>query len=357
MSLHLKPLDQQVVVITGATSGIGLVTARMASKRGASLVLAARNADALNELANEIQAGGGEAIAVPTDVSKQDEVRRLAEAAVQRFGRIDSWVNDAAVAIYGTALEVPVDDHRQLFETNYWGLVYGTLEAARHMRQRGGAIVNLGSILSDMSVPLQAPYVASKHAIKGFTNAFRMELAHDGAPISVTLIKPSGIDTPYAEHARNFMGMNPIVAPPIYPPRLVARAILRACETPTREIVVGGAGWLQKTMYNLMPALSEGVFASKAGYRMQMTDRRADPSRRDNLYAPKRGMAERSSYNPQVVPVSPMTELQLNPTLVLGAAAALATLFLGVRAIAGGDVRSSFERANPRSAAGRLGRR
>jgi short-subunit dehydrogenase len=167
MSVQLKGLAEQVMVITGASSGIGLVTARMAAQRGARLVLAARSEDALRRLADEIQAEGGEAVTVVADVGREEDVRRIGEAAVEYFGGFDTWVNNAGVSIYGRVLEVSTEDHRKLFETNYWGVVHGSYVAAEHLRTRGGAIITVGSSLSDRAIPLQGTYCASKHAVKG----------------------------------------------------------------------------------------------------------------------------------------------------------------------------------------------
>lgn len=208
MKGRLKKLIEQVVVITGASSGIGLTTARLAAARGARLVLAARNGDALNGLADEIRRGGGEAIAVVADVGSEDDVRGIARAAVGRFGGFDTWVNNAGSSIYGQMIDIATEDHRRLFETNFWGVVYGSLEAARHFRgkdgRHAGALINVGSVLSDRAIPIQGMYSTSKHAVKGFTDALRMELEAEGVPVSVTLIKPSSIDTPFPQHARNY---------------------------------------------------------------------------------------------------------------------------------------------------------
>jgi short-subunit dehydrogenase len=250
MHLALKPLSQQVMVITGASSGIGLVTARMAAKEGARVVLAARNGPALYRLAREIEEHGGQALAVPTDVTHDNDVHRLAEAAIRRFGGFDTWVNNAGISIYGRIEEVSLEDQRQLFETNFWGLVYGSKIAVEHWRRRGrgrsgsagGALINVGSVLSDRAIPLQGMYSASKHAVKAFTDALRMELEHDRVPVSVTLIKPSAINTPYTSHARNYLAVEPQNPPPVYAPELVAQAILRAAQVPTRDIVIGGGG-------------------------------------------------------------------------------------------------------------------
>ena len=200
MKIHLKPLEEQTIVITGASSGIGLVTARMAARNGAAVVLAARSGDSLQQLENEILQAGGEAAHVVADVSKVEDVAKIAEVAKENFGGFDTWVNNAGVSIYGKIEEIPIEDMRRLFDTNFWGLVYGSLEAAKHLRKFGGAIIQIGSEVGDRAIPLQGIYSASKHAVKGFTDAFRMELEKEGAPISVTLIKPAAIDTPYPHH-------------------------------------------------------------------------------------------------------------------------------------------------------------
>src|ERR1044071_8077770 len=194
MTIKLKKLSDQVIVITGASSGIGLVTARMAAKRGARLVLNARNEEALRLVSDEINAAGGKVIYVVGDVGRFDDVQKIADEAIRRFGGFDTWVNNAGVSIYGRMLEQSIEDQRRLFETNYWGMVHGSLVACTHLRNKGGALINVGSVLSDVALPLQGTYCATQHAVKGYTDALRLELEEEGAPISVTLIKPSTID-------------------------------------------------------------------------------------------------------------------------------------------------------------------
>src|SRR6476661_451642 len=179
MGVSLKPLGRQVMVITGASSGIGLCTAKMAAANGARVVLAARNGEALADIERQIDSAGGEAAHVVADVGKREDVQRVADAAIQRFGGFDTWVNDAGISIWGKLEDVSDEDHRRLFETNFWGTVYGSVIAARHLRQRGGALINLGSEVSEVAVPIQGMYAASKHAVKGFTDALRMELEID----------------------------------------------------------------------------------------------------------------------------------------------------------------------------------
>ncbi len=205
MKLHLKRLRDQVIVLTGASSGIGLATARKAARQGAQLVLAARSGDELQRLAAEIGARGGKAVPVVTDVGREEEVRDLANTALQRFGRFDTWINNAGISIFGRLEEVALEDQRRLFATNFWGVVYGSLTAVRHLKEHGGALINLGSVVSDRAFPLQGMYSASKHAVKGFTDALRVELEEEGAPVAVTLIKPTSIATPFARHAKNYL--------------------------------------------------------------------------------------------------------------------------------------------------------
>ena len=259
MKVRLKPLEEQVVVITGATSGIGLTTARKAAQAGAALVLAARSEDALRALVAELRAAGASAIAVVTDVGSEGGVQRIADEAIREFGGFDTWVNNAGASVYGTCLEVSIDDMRRVFETNVWGVIYGCRVACAHLRSRGGAIINIGSEVSDRAVPLQGIYSASKHAVKGWTDALRTELEYEGAPISVTLIKPGPIDTPYTEHAKNYLEDQPKHAPPVYAPESVADAILHAATRPVRDLFVGGGAALVATMQKLSPRLTDVV--------------------------------------------------------------------------------------------------
>jgi short-subunit dehydrogenase len=255
MAVKLKPLSEQVMVITGASSGIGLATARAAAAKGAQVVLVARNGDALDEIVHEIHAAGGEATHVVADVSFRDDLEKAAGKAFDRFGRIDTWVNNAGLSIWGRLEQVSEEDHRRLFDVNFWGVVNGSLVAAPYLKRNGGALINLGSEVSDAAVPIQGMYAASKHAVKGFTDALRMELEEEGAPISVTLVKPAAIDTPFPLHAKNYTDKEPKLPPPVYHPDEVARAILHAATHPTRDIFVGGGGKLVSTLNKFVPRL------------------------------------------------------------------------------------------------------
>ena len=329
MSVDLKPVETQTIVITGATSGIGLETAQQAAMEGARLVLAARNEEALAEVKRDLDRLT-EVETVVADVGVEAEVRRIAEAAHRRFGGFDTWVNNAGLSIYGTAMEVTVEDHRRLFDTNYWGVVYGSRIAAETLRHRGGAIVNLGSILSDRAIPLQGPYCASKFAVKAFTDVLRMELAHEGAPVSVTLIKPSGIDTPFIQHAKNYMDVEPVLPPPVYAPRLVAEAILHAAAHPTRDLTVGGGGWLIGVVGDLFPAVSDaGMVATM--FKAQQRDIPKDPRTGDSLHRPGQDGRVRGTYPGPVMKTSLFTQAQTNPGFALAAVAGVAALALAAK--------------------------
>lgn len=271
MKLQLRQINQQVIVITGASSGIGLALAQAAAKAGAKLMLVARNGEALEKIATNLVAGGADVHWAVADVADEAALRRAAEAAVERFGRIDTWVNNAGVSIFGRNEEVAREDQRRLFETNFWGVVNGSLIAVEYLRAKGGALINLGSELSDLAVPLQGMYTASKHAVKGFTDSLRMELEREGVPISITLIKPAAIDTLFVKHAKNYMDVQAKLPAPLYTPQVAANAILAAAQYPQRDVFVGGAAKLSSLAAQWAPRWFDRI-ASGLMYDQQRTE-------------------------------------------------------------------------------------
>ncbi len=314
MPIKLKPISQQVIVITGASSGNGLATAQEAVRRGARVVLASRNAAALDTIACELQSRGGQVCVVTADVSIEADVERIAQAAIAHFGGFDSWVNNAGAGVYGTVEEVPLADHARIFAVNYFGTLHGCLVAARILRGRGGgAIVNIGSILSDRAINFQGPYSATKHAVLGLTEALRTELEQERAGISVTLIKPGGCGTPYAEHARNYMDAPPRIPQPLYDPMVVADAILLACEKPRRIIYVGSGALAASFISNAMPRLTDLVIEA-LGSRIQRSPQNpGDRAMRDNLYEPRKDGVVHTTQNLKMRKSSLLVKAQKRP--------------------------------------------
>jgi NAD(P)-dependent dehydrogenase (short-subunit alcohol dehydrogenase family) len=333
MGIKLKRLEDQVMVVTGGTSGIGLATARRAAARGARVVLCSRNEPELRETVSAIEERGGTARSVVADVANQEDVERLAATAIEEFGTIDTWVNNAGVSFYGKLMEVAIEDMRRLFEVNFWGTVYGARAAVARLRGSGGALINIGSVVSDRAIPLQGAYSASKHAVKGFTDALRMELEKEGAPISVTLIKPSTIDTPYFQHAKNYMAVEPKPPAPVYAPEVVANAILRAAEHPVRDITIGGGGRLISALGTALPRLTD-FYMERAMFESQRNDIPAR-ERAGNLYvhSPNEGR-ERGGYPGHVLESSVYTRAALSPGKALLAAGLGLAVFAGLRSFA-----------------------
>lgn len=316
MFTSIGSLSGKTLVITGATSGVGLVTARMAARAGARVFMIARNAEALTRVCEEIWAVGADAAWAVADVGDPDQVRAAAQEAISRFGGFDAWINVAGVAIYAPLLETPLDEHERLFRTNYWGVVNAAAAAIPHLKQHGGAFITVGSVVSDLGTPLLGAYAASKHAVKGFVDSLRIEMLAERAPVCVTLIKPSGVGTPLAEHARNHMGAAARVPPPAYAPELVAEAILHAVRNRRREIVVGGVGKLQILGATHLPALVDRISALIAPL---LRDRSRPPERWDNLFEPGEDGRTRSRHQP-----SRRISLYTTATLHRGATAATA---------------------------------
>jgi short-subunit dehydrogenase len=288
---RLRPIRDQVIVITGASSGIGLVTAREAARRGARVFLISRNAEALARCCAELtQSDAARADFAVADVGDVSQLAAATEQALERFGRIDTWVNVAGVGIYAPLLATPLDEHERLFRTNYWGVVNASRVAIEHLR--GGAFITVASIVADFGTPLLGAYAASKHAVKGYVDSLRIELLSEGVPISVTLIKPSGIDTPFAEHAATHLPYAAKIPPPAYAPQAVAKAILFAAERPRREITVGGVGALQIAGARLLPQLADHLSVWIKPY---LVDRTRGPSGTHNLYTAGKGGRERSA--------------------------------------------------------------
>lgn len=311
MSITLKPLHDQVIVITGASSGIGLVTARMAAKHGASVLMVARSEDVLRDVVAELQADGCRVEAKAADVGDAAGVEAAAAYAVELWGRIDTWINNAGSAIFGKVLDTPVDEQERLFRTNYFGVVHGCMAAVPRLREKGGALITVGSLASDMPAPPMGIYSATKHAAKAYIECLRMELQGDGVPISVSLVKPAGIDTPIGQHAENHGSDGEAqIPPPIYDPKLVAEAILDCAVHPRREVTVGGGGRAQVLFSQHFPALYEWLAPQAA--KLAYAPRTPQP-RPSNLKWGVRAGEERSGEHPHARQSSLYTAAALHP--------------------------------------------
>ncbi|WP_225763671.1 SDR family oxidoreductase [Stenotrophomonas sp. Marseille-Q4652] len=261
-----KPLGEQVIVITGASSGMGLCTAVLAAERGARVVMLARSIEVLEQVVLAIEGEGGSATAMEVDVADRQQVEAAVAAILARHGRIDTWVNNAGVAIYGRLDEVDEQDSRRLFDVNFWGVVNASLAVLPALRASRGVLVNLGSEVSEAVLALQGMYAASKHAVKGFTDALRVEqeLVED-AGVSVVLVQPGATNTPYPQHARNYLDHEPKLPTPLIDPQRVAETILKAAEQGGRDIKVGAMAHMDVTMSRLLPRLADRMAAMQAG--------------------------------------------------------------------------------------------
>ena len=329
--IRLKPLADQVIVITGASSGIGRATALMAAARGAAVVVAARGSEGLDSLVAEIVADGGRASACVTDVTDAAAVERLAAHAVNIYGTIDTWVNNAGVAIAGKLEDLADEEARRVFDINFWGMVHGCKAALPHLKAKGGVLVNLGSVTSDVAAPFMGLYSASKQAIRGYTDALRIELMMERAPVAVTLVKPAPIATPILEHQRNRMDRRATMPPPFYKPDDVAKTILHAAEHPERDLYVGGVGMIGSMLGQAFPNVADAA-AALLGPRLFKTAQPRD-DRPDNLDASGVKASVDGSTHGHVSHSSVYTALRVGPLRHVASVGTLGRMLLqGVRA-------------------------
>jgi len=326
--MKLKPIEQQVVTVVGASSGIGRETALEFAKRGAKLVVSARTESGLASLVSEISALGGEAIAVPADVADFEQVQKIAAKTIERFGRVDTWVNAAATAVIAPFEQVTPEEFKRVIEVNLMGPVYGAMVAMPLLRQTGrGAIITISSVEARRSMPLQSSYSASKHGLEGFMDALRAELKYEGFPISITNILPSVINTPFYNKAKTKLGVKPTGVPPYYQPKLVADAILHAAEHPTRDIIVGDVGRLADLAQKLVPDLTDTLVGAIAipGQRTNTIKAADDPN---NLFEPIEGYSTTTGdFTDKTIP-SFLDWFDLHPAVKWSAAAGLGALAL-----------------------------
>jgi len=270
-----RPLSEQTVVITGASSGFGRRAAVLMGGRGANVVLAARDESALKEAAAEVERAGGDTLVVVTDVAEWPQVERLAKEAVDRFGRIDTWVNNAGIGIGGLIEEVSVEELERLLRVNVMGQVHGVKAALPIMKRQGsGAFINVGSVAGVRTFPLQTMYCATKHAVKAFTEGLRLELQREKGDYHVTYIAPAAINTPFFADARSKFGAELEPPPPVYDPEVVAESIVFATENPRRDIFIGGGGKLFDVLQRISPPLMDWMLSvGDQGIKSQMSDR------------------------------------------------------------------------------------
>jgi short-subunit dehydrogenase len=259
-----RKLRDSVVVVTGASSGIGRATAQAFASEGASLVLAARREQPLQEAAAECQSVGGRALAMPTDVRHEEAVRELARKAIENFGRIDVWVNNAGVGFFSRFEEAPPEVYRNVIETDLFGTIYGARAALPYFREQGsGVLINIGSLVSKVPQPYTSPYVIAKHGVRALGESLRQELSLDGAKdIHVCTVMPATIDTPFFQHAANYTGRAAKAMPPVYPAERVAQTILRCSKRPRREVFVGNSARVLSSQFTMTPGLTERTFAT-----------------------------------------------------------------------------------------------
>jgi NAD(P)-dependent dehydrogenase (short-subunit alcohol dehydrogenase family) len=317
--MNLKPINQQVVTIMGASSGIGRDTALRFAERGAKVVVSARSKEGLATLVDEINYRGGQAVAYTADVSDFEQVKAVAEKTVDRFGRLDTWVHASATSVFGTFDSITPEEFERVIDVNLLGQAYGAMAALPYLKQEGrGALIHVTSMEARRSLPFQSPYCASKHGVEGFLDALRLELKHQGYQISVTNILPAVINTPFYNKGKTKLGVKPTGIPPYYEPSLVTDAILYAAEHPTRDYIVGDVGRILNVMQRVSPELVDAILLL-IGFEGQKTKEIKSENAPNNLYEPIQGYDKvQGDFSKLAIP-SIGDSLDKNPALIIGA--------------------------------------
>jgi NAD(P)-dependent dehydrogenase (short-subunit alcohol dehydrogenase family) len=327
----LKPVEEQVVALMGASSGIGRETALRFADKGAKVVVSARNEEGLDSLVREIRDRGGEATAVVADVTDFEQVRAVADKAAETYGRLDTWVHLSAVSVFAPFDQTTPEEFRRVVEVDLLGQAHGAMAALPHLKSEGrGALVHVTSVVAKRAVPLQSAYCAAKHGVDGLLETLRVELRREGWPIGVTNVMPAAINTPFFDKARTRLGVKPKGFPPLYAPEVVAGAILYAAEKAPRDIVAGGAGKGLILGQRLSPRLMDAVML-RGGFTSQMTDEPKSAGDPDALFKPVQDQNRADGdFGDQTLRKSLLTWLDTHPAIKRGAivGAALGTVAL-----------------------------
>jgi NAD(P)-dependent dehydrogenase (short-subunit alcohol dehydrogenase family) len=323
----------RVVVVTGASAGVGRAVARAFGQQGAKVALVARTREALENAAGEIERAGGEAMVLPLDVADAGAVERAADEVVARFGRIDVWVNDAMVSVFSPVKEMKADEYRRVTEVDYLGYVHGTMAALRHMLPVDrGHVIQIGSALVYRSIPLQSAYCASKAAMRGFTDSLRCELHHDRSRVRVSIVQLPAVNTPQFDVVRSRLPNHPQPVPPIFQPEVAARAVLWVADHPTRELWVGWSAAKAILGQKLIPGLLDR-YLGRIGYAAQQTGEPVPPGREDDVDRPLPGdRGAHGRFDARSKGRSAELWLRMNRRWIVGGLAAAAAM-MGWRAV------------------------
>lgn len=323
----------EVIVITGASAGVGRALARKYGERQAKVGLIARGRDGLEAAKREIEAAGGQAIVLPLDVADAEAVENAAAEVERAFGPIDVWINNAMLSVFSPVMEMKPDEYRRVTEVTYLGYVHGTLAALRRMKPRDrGIIVQVGSALAYRGIPLQSAYCAAKHAVQGFHDSLLSELAHDGSKVRVVMVQLPAVNTPQFRWVRSRLPRKAQPVPPIFQPEVIADAIIWSATSGRREVNVGWPTVKVVWGNNVFPRLGD-LYLAKNGYEAQMIDEPEDPGRPDNLWGPLPGdPGAHGVFDDRATDHSVEMELNKRRPLVFAAASAfLAVLWLARR--------------------------